>query len=100
MPQIQLEKSLPSRFHVGYAHVGSSNSSVRVVDVTGFNFSSSDPVVTCQPQDDSGADTGDRDSFAVQVAGTTKELVTLRIRRLDQNTGWGQNLRINIMAVG
>lgn len=69
---------------------------------TGWTFSLDKPsIVLCQArQSADSADYGWPDQFSIQVIETGKDFVTIRIHRVDSNDGWGQDLRIDILAIG
>jgi hypothetical protein len=39
------------------------------------------------------------DQFAAQVITTAQDRVVVRVKRLDGNGGWGQNLRLDLFIV-
>jgi hypothetical protein len=39
------------------------------------------------------------DQFAAQVITTAQDRVVVRVKRLDGNGGWGQNLRLDLFVV-
>lgn len=84
------------------AFVGSSVLQRKVVDVFSpqFNFGTSSPAaISCQPRQTSPfLSTIFHDTFACQVVSTGSHFIRVRIQRLDQPTGWGQNLRLDFIV--
>jgi hypothetical protein len=76
-----------------------------IAKVTGWSLSTEYPAqVFCQPRQnrDQNLDFGWSDQFVVQVIETSRDFVRIRIRRIDDGTGssgWGQNLRVDILVI-
>jgi hypothetical protein len=68
--------------------------------VTGFSLTTDTPsTVLIQARQSANQDFGYMDEFAVQVVTTSASALLLRIRRLDSDSGWGQDLRLDIFIV-
>ncbi len=81
-----------------FALVGSSNSVEKTVNIFGLHLSTPFPaVVIAHPRQSDNRDFGWHDQFAIQVITTNTTSMLVRIRRLDQNSGWGQNLRLDLL---
>jgi len=69
----------------------------------GWNFAGPVPaVVLCQARQSDNIDHGWTDQFVIQVIETGRDFVRIRVRRIDDGTGgsgWGQNLRIDVLAI-
>ena len=71
-----------------------------VVVVTGLSLTTATPaVVLVQPRQAVNQNMGWSDEYAVQVITTSKTEIQLLVRRLDLNSGWGQNLRLDLFIV-
>jgi hypothetical protein len=71
-----------------------------VVVVQGLNLTTNTPtVVLVQPRQAVNQNLGWSDEYAVQVLTTSKTEIQVLVRRLDLNTGWGQNLRLDFLIV-
>jgi hypothetical protein len=71
-----------------------------LLTITGLNLRTATPaVVLLQPRQAVSQDFGFPDQFAVQVIDTSATQILARIRRLDSDTGWGQELRLDIFIV-
>jgi hypothetical protein len=71
-----------------------------VVVVKGLNLTTDTPtVVLVQPRQAVNQNLGWSDEYAVQVITTSKTEIQVLVRRLDLNTGWGQNLRLDFLIV-
>lgn len=78
----------------------SSSAVAKKIRFTGLHFTTPTPaVVMLQPRQSDNQDNNFPDQFAVQVISTTATTILCLITRLDQATGWGQDLRIDIWAV-
>ncbi len=81
-----------------FAFVGSSPTNYLNVTITNLHLSTPFPAsIQVQTRQSDNRDFGFRDEFAVQVITTNTNSMLVRIKRLDQNTGWGQNLRLDIL---
>jgi hypothetical protein len=79
---------------------GSSPTQQLVLTITGLNLRTATPaVVLLQPRQSVNLDFGFPDQFAVQVIDTSATQLLVRILRLDSNSGWGQELRLDIFIV-
>ena len=91
-----------NRFFTGSCRVGPRSGDVTFT-CFGLGFPSSNPrLVQCQTRNSPFDPTSYPDQFACQVIGTRLGSVTVRIRRLDDGTGssgWGQDLRLNLLIV-
>jgi len=86
--------------HYGYVFIGNRSGDV-IFKVTGWNFATPTPqIVQCQPRQADNLDHGWSDQFGIQVIETGRDFVRIRIRRLDSNgSGWGQNLRVDMVII-
>ena len=55
--------------------------------------------VLVQPRQSENLDRGYPDVFAVQVTETAMDHIKIHVKRLDTDTGWGQNLRVDILII-
>jgi hypothetical protein len=79
---------------------GSSSTQDLLLTITGLNLTTDTPaVVLLQPRQAANQDFGFPDEFAVQVIDTSATELLVRIQRLDGNSGWGQDLRLDIFIV-
>jgi hypothetical protein len=79
---------------------GSSPTQQLLLTITGLNLRTATPaVVLLQPRQSVNLDFGFPDQFAVQVIDTSATQLLVRILRLDSNSGWGQELRLDIFIV-
>ena len=73
------------------------------VDITGLGKVSDIAAIYLQTQQFQNADLGYRDQFVLQVVSVDQQLpqttIRVRVRRIDQDTGWAQQLRISILVV-
>jgi hypothetical protein len=82
-----------------FAFAGSSTTNQKTVVIG--NLSLTTPVPACiqiQPRQSENSDQGFPDQFAVQVIETGTDHIRVRIRRLDSTSGWGQNLRLDVLV--
>ena len=71
-----------------------------VVVVQGLNLTTNTPtVVLVQPRQAVNQNLGWSDEFAVQVVTTSTTEIRVLVRRLDVNSGWGQNLRLDFLII-
>jgi len=83
-----------------YCLAGSSTTQELTLTIAGFSLTTDTPaVVLIQPRQSVDQDFGFPDEFAVQVIDTSATQIVVRIRRLDSNSGWGQDLRLDIFIV-
>lgn len=79
---------------------GSSSTQDLLLTITGLSLTTDTPaVVLLQPRQSVNQDFGFTDEFAVQVIDTSATELLVRIQRLDSNSGWGQDLRLDIFIV-
>ena len=77
----------------------SANQDMLVV-VSGLNLTTNTPaVVLVQPRQSVNQNLGWSDEFAVQVVTTSTTEIRVLVRRLDVNSGWGQNLRLDFLII-
>jgi hypothetical protein len=77
-----------------------SNTQSLLVVVKGLNLSTDNPtVVQVQPRQAVNQNENWPDEYAVQVVTTAKTEIQVLVRRLDQNSGWGQSLRLDLFIV-
>lgn len=83
-----------------YAFIGSSVTQQKVITITNLNFGTSSPAaISCQPRQSAPyLSTIYHDTFACQVVTTGNNFIQVRVQRLDQATGWGQNLRLDFIV--
>jgi hypothetical protein len=83
-----------------YVTVAPSTSQELVVVIQGLNLTTDTPtVVLVQPRQAVNQNKGYSDEYAVQVITTSKTEIQVLVRRLDLNSGWGQNLRLDLFIV-
>jgi hypothetical protein len=86
----------------GACFIGPSSRDV-IFTCFGFGFSAAFPnTVFCQTRQTDNADFGFPDQFGCQIISTSPGTVVFRIRRLDDGTdssGWGQNLRADVLII-
>ena len=71
-----------------------------LVAVKGLKLTTATPrVVLVQPRQAVNQNLGWSDEFAVQVITTSTTEIQVLVRRLDANSGWGQNLRLDLLIV-
>ena len=71
-----------------------------LVVVTGLSLTTATPaVVLVQPRQAVNQNMGWSDEYAVQVITTSKTEIQVLVRRIDQNSGWGQSLRLDLLIV-
>jgi hypothetical protein len=71
-----------------------------LVAVQGLHLTTATPaVVLVQPRQAVNQSLGWSDEYAVQVITTSKTEIQVLVRRLDLNSGWGQNLRLDILII-
>jgi hypothetical protein len=77
-----------------------SASQEMLVVVNGLNLTTNTPrVVLVQPRQAVNQNLNWSDEYAVQVITTSKTEIQVLVRRLDLNSGWGQNLRLDFLIV-
>jgi hypothetical protein len=79
---------------------GSSSTQDLLLTMTGLNLTTDTPAaVLIQTRQSVNQNFGFTDEFAVQVIDTSETEILVRIHRLDQNSGWGQDLRLDLFIV-
>jgi hypothetical protein len=79
---------------------GSSSTQTLNLFIGGLALTTNTPsTVLLQPRQSANQDFGYPDEFAVQLITTSANELLVRIRRLDNNSGWGQDLRLDIFIV-
>src|SRR4051794_21898175 len=81
-----------------WVDLGSSSTQDFILTINSLHLSTDSPAaVTCQPRQNSNYDYGFPDQFACQVVTTASDHMVVRVRRLDSNSGWGQDLRLDLV---
>jgi hypothetical protein len=81
-------------------NIGSSTANNRTYTLGGFSLTTDGPwVVLIQPRQIANQELGYSDQFAVQVIRTARNAIVCRVRRLDVNSGWGQEVRLDLFVV-
>jgi hypothetical protein len=93
-----------TRFISGYVLLpGPIQENNLTVDITGLGKVSDIAAIYLQTQQFQNADLNYNDQFALQVVSVDQQVpqttVRVRVRRIDQDTGWAQQLRISIQVV-
>lgn len=79
---------------------GSSSTQDLLLTITGLQLTTDTPaVVLLQTRQSANQNFGYTDEFAVQVIDTSETELLVRIQRVDSNSGWGQDLRLDIFIV-
>jgi hypothetical protein len=77
-----------------------SNTQSLLVTIAGLSLTTDTPtVVQVQPRQAVNQNENWPDEYAVQVVTTSKTQIQVLVRRLDQNSGWGQSLRLDLFIV-
>lgn len=93
------------RFFSGYVLLsgGGSPESNLTVDIAGLGKVSEIASIYLQTQQFQNSDVSYNDQFALQVISVDQQVpqttIRVRVRRIDQDTGWGQQLRISILVI-
>ena len=93
------------RFFSGYALLpgGGSPENNLTVDITGLGKVSEIASIYLQTQQFQNGDLDYKDQFALQVISVDQQVpqttIRVRVRRIDQDTGWGQQLRISVLVI-
>jgi hypothetical protein len=93
------------RFFSGYVLLpgGGSPQNNLTVDITGLGKVSDIAAIYLQTQQFQNADLNYSDQFALQVISVDQQVpqttIRVRVRRLDQDSGWAQQLRISILVI-
>ena len=81
-----------------FVDVGSSSTQELTLIMTGLSLSTDVPsTVICQPRQNANEDFQFPDEFNVQVVTTAADQIVVRIRRADSDSGWGQDLRLDLL---
>ena len=81
-----------------FVDVGSSGTQELTFTITGFSLTTDVPAaVVCQPRQNVNNDFGFPDTFGVTVITTSASQIVVRITRLDEASGWGQDLRLDMI---
>ena len=84
----------------GFVIAGSSSTQDLLLTITGLNLTTDTPaVVLLQPRQSVNQNFGFADEFAVQVIDTSEAEMLVRIQRLDSGSGWGQDLRLDVLII-
>ena len=68
--------------------------------INGLSLTTNTPaVVLIHPRQSLNQNKGWSDEFATQVITTSTTEIQVLVRRLDANSGWGQNLRLDILII-
>ena len=92
------------RFFSGYVLLpGGSVDNNLTVDITGLGKVSDIATIYLQTQQFMNSDLGYSDQFALQIISVDQQVpqttIRVRVRRVDQDTGWAQQLRISILVI-
>ena len=93
------------RFFSGYVLLpgGGTPENNLTVDITGLGKVSDIASIYLQTQQFQNSDLSYKDQFALQVISVDQQVpqttIRVRVRRLDQDTGWAQQLRISILVI-
>ena len=80
--------------------IGASTTNNRTYTLGGFNLTTDVPrVVLIQPRQIANQELNFSDQFAVQVITTARNSIRCRVRRLDTNQGWGQEMGLDLFIV-
>ncbi len=81
-----------------FAVLQPSGTQEHTYDITGLHLSTPFPAsVQVHPRQSDNRELGYHDQFAVQVITTSTSVIRVRVRRLDQASGWGQRLRLDLL---
>jgi hypothetical protein len=81
-----------------WVDLGASDFPEYTLTIWGLNLSTYSPAaISCQPRQNWNYDYGFPDAFACQVVTTAADHIVVRVRRLDQYSGWGQDLRLDLI---
>jgi hypothetical protein len=96
--EVELPAAVPGLGNVTVFSVAVPPSAAQslLVTVTSLNLATDTPtVVLVQSRQTVNQNMGWPDEYAVQVVTTSKTQIQVLVRRLDQNSGWGQSLRLD-----
>lgn len=81
-----------------FVDIGPSDTQELTVIIGGFSLTTDVPAaVVCQPRQNTNNDFGFPDTFGVTVITTSAIQIVVRITRLDAGSGWGQDLRLDMI---
>ena len=87
----------------GFAIVGASPTPGLRFTITGLSLHNPLPatpsVVAFQPRQSANQENNWPDEFAVQVIDTAQDHISGRVLRIDSNSGWGQELRLDFLII-
>ena len=84
----------------GFAIVGPSPTPGLRFTLTGLGLDTPTPsLVAFQPRQSDNTENNWPDEFAVQVIATAEDHVLGRVLRIDSNSGWGQELRLDFLVI-
>jgi hypothetical protein len=98
--KISPDVSVPGAGNVTSTFViaGSSGTQELILTITNLHLTTGSPAtVICQPRQSVNQNFNFPDIFGVQVVTTAANQMVVRIRRLDANSGWGQDLRLDLL---
>ena len=85
---------------VGFAIVGASRTAGLRFTVTGLSLTTPTPtVVAFHPRQNDNRELNLSDEFAVQVIVTAADHILGRVLKLDSNSGWTQQLRLDFLII-
>ena len=84
---------------VAFCIAGPSPAQDLLLTITGLNLATDTPTVVLLQPRSVNQGLGFSDEFAVQVIDTSATELLVRIHRLDLDSGWGQDLRLDIFIV-
>ena len=82
-----------------FCTAGPSPTQDLLLTITGLSLTTNTPTVVLLQPRSVNQGFGFSDEFAVQVIDTSATELLVRIQRLDLNSGWGQDLRLDILIV-
>jgi hypothetical protein len=85
---------------IGFAVLGASNTAGLRFTLTGLSLTTPTPrVVAFHPRQSDNNERNFSDEFVVQVIQTTTNNILGRVLRVDSNSGWGQQLRLDFLII-
>ena len=98
-PKRTLGQRLDRVYH-GFAIVGNSPTPGLRFTLQGLNLETATPtLVTFQPRQSDNNENNWPDEFAVQVIRTAQDRILGRVLRIDSDSGWGQQLRLDFLII-
>lgn len=83
-----------------FALAGPCDTNELKLSIVGLQLTTANPaVVLMQPRQNDNADFGFPDEFAVIVNTTSADHLLVTIKRLDGDSGWAQNLRVDMLII-